>query len=130
MYPSCVRQLLIRDNRACLAKEVESASRCNVQVASKKTGARSILMCYSQICGYIAILQHSFHHTPIAASHLPPLPPLPLPPGAANMEGISGFADAADAFRFRADAWTTYERISTVAEDWSGGRAYHRRISR
>lgn len=52
-------------------------------------------------------------YTPIAAashllgpSELPPLePPLPAP-GAVSIDGINGFADAAEAFRFRCDAWT------------------------
>jgi hypothetical protein len=53
-------------------------------------------------------------YTPMAASHF--LGPSALPPlantrpadeaGFANAEGISGFADAADAFRFRLDDWT------------------------
>jgi hypothetical protein len=42
----------------------------------------------------------------MAENQRPPLPP-PLPePGTDNMDGISGFADAAEAFLFRADAWT------------------------
>jgi len=53
-------------------------------------------------------------YTPIAASHF--LGPSALPPlaktrpadeaGFAKAEGMSGFADAADAFRLRLDAWT------------------------
>jgi hypothetical protein len=53
-------------------------------------------------------------YTPMAASHF--LGPSALPPlantrpadeaGLAREEGISGFADAADALRFRLDDWT------------------------
>jgi len=58
-------------------------------------------------------------YTPIAASHL--LGPSALPPlantrpadeaGLARAEGISGFADAADALRFRLDDWTTLSAV-------------------
>lgn len=61
-------------------------------------------------------LQLSSVYTPMAASHF--LGPSALPPlantlpaaeeGFARAEGISGFADAADAFLFRLDAWTSH----------------------
>jgi hypothetical protein len=57
---------------------------------------------------------YSINYTPIAASHF--LGPSALPPlantrpadeaGFPSAEGISGFADAADAFLFRLDDWT------------------------
>jgi hypothetical protein len=70
-------------------------------------------------------------YTPIAASHF--LGPSALPPlantrpadeaGFAREEGISGFADAADTFRFRLDDWTR-----SSAPFHSGEKEAYRRL--
>jgi hypothetical protein len=54
----------------------------------------------------MTICSHDTIYTPSAASHRPPLaPPRPVLDGSIE-EGISGVAEDAEAFRFRADAWT------------------------
>lgn len=73
-------------------------------------------------------------YTPIAASHF--LGPSALPPrantrpadeaGFARAEGISGFADAADAFLFRLEAWTI---SSDIFDSGQQGNSPHAEIS-
>jgi len=70
-------------------------------------------------------------HTPMAASHFrgpSALPPLAntLPAdeaGLARAEGMSGFADAADAFLLRLDAWTVCSAGSLVHAKY---KTYHK----